>query len=122
MNIVSDALIKTRLERLSRILSAAVILIGCLVLVGWVLDIPIPDPHPKTSINFYQHILFPGEFVATMQHPHISKLRFKYQELIWFTPNDSFKASGTQKEGKTPVASSEDEHFATPVRPNRPRI
>jgi hypothetical protein len=55
--------------------------------------IPIPGPHPKTCINFYQHILFPGEFVATMQHPHIIKLRFKYQELIWFTPNDSFKAS-----------------------------
>jgi hypothetical protein len=84
--------------------------------------IPIPDPHPKTSINFYQHILFPGEFVATMQHPQISKLRFKYQELIWFTPNDSFKASGTQKKGKTPVTSPEDEHFETPVRPNRPRI
>jgi hypothetical protein len=24
--------------------------------------IPIPDPHLKTCINFYQHILFPGEF------------------------------------------------------------
>ncbi len=22
---------------------------------------PIPDPHPKTSINFYQHVLFPYE-------------------------------------------------------------
>jgi len=29
--------------------------------------IPIPDPYPKTGINFYQHILIPGEFVVTMQ-------------------------------------------------------
>ena len=72
---------------------------------------PIPDPHPNTSVNFYQHILFPGEFAATMQQPHIIKLRFKYEELIWFMPNDSFKASGTQKKGKTPVTSPEDEHF-----------
>ncbi len=41
MNPVSDTLIKIRPKRLSRILSAAVILIGCLVLVGWVLNIPI---------------------------------------------------------------------------------
>jgi len=31
------------------------------------LSIPIPDPYPKTGINFYQHILIPGEFVVTMQ-------------------------------------------------------
>src|SRR5512137_2052130 len=85
-------------------------------------QVPIPDPHPKTSINFYQHILFPGEFAATMQQPHIRKLRFKYLELIWFMPNDTSKASCTQKERKTPVTSPEDEHSETPVRPNRPRI
>jgi len=39
---------------------------------------PIPDPHPKTSINFYLHILFPGEFAETMQKLHKRKLRFKY--------------------------------------------
>ena len=42
------------------------------------IKIPIPDPHPKTCINFYQHILFPGKFVVIVQQSHIRKLRFKY--------------------------------------------
>ena len=45
---------------------------------GSVARVPIPDPHPKIGINFYQHILFPGEFVVTMQQTHIRNLRFKY--------------------------------------------
>jgi len=46
--------------------------------MGVAYEIPIPDPHPKIGINFYQHILFPGEFVVTMQQTHIRNLRFKY--------------------------------------------
>lgn len=41
-------------------------------------SLPIPDPHPKTCINFYQHILFPGKFAVIVQQSHIRKLRFKY--------------------------------------------
>ena len=62
-------------------------------------------PHPKTGINFYQHILFPGEFAVIVQQSHIRKLEFKYQKLIWFILNDQFEASCAQKEGKTPVIS-----------------
>ena len=40
--------------------------------------VPIPDPHPKTCINFYQQILFPGKFAVIVQQSHIRKLRFKY--------------------------------------------
>ncbi|MCX6674510.1 MAG: hypothetical protein NTY37_12115, partial [Methanothrix sp.] len=72
---------------------------------------PIPDPHLKTSINFYQHILFPSEFGVTMQQPCIRKLRFKYWILIWFMHNDTTKASSTQKERETPATPPEDEHF-----------
>lgn len=35
-------------------------------------------PHPKTCINFYPHILFPGKFTVIVQQSHIRKLRFKY--------------------------------------------
>ena len=37
-------------------------------------------------------------------------------------PNDTSKATYTQKERKTPVTSPEDEHIEIPVRSNRPRV